>query len=152
MVALAGIPARAENCSDLSLDKVIALLHEAKINQAWSITQEHSFKRPWTGNLEVLSDREILSDRLCRSEVTDLDVVEKNGRVSVASKRSSSLVSFFPCSLADPGSFHEIGGPSDSASLQRLENDLDLVMVQVMWVEGGRCQDLRGTTLYREIR
>ena len=120
--------ARADAPADLPLDQVMRLLHDGGFDEAWSITQNHSAKPPWLRTLSVFSDREVLGERLCRSQEADVDLVEKAGFVSLDHPVSKhSVVAFAPCMWAGPKDFHSINGPSDLATLQRLGTDLDTV-------------------------
>ncbi len=118
--------AHADAPADLPLNQVVALLRDAGISEAWSITQNHSPKAPWTRTLSVLSNRKDLGDHICRTEESDINLAEKGGKTSVANVDKHVLISFRPwaCMWGAPESFHGIEGPADLMTLRRLQKDL----------------------------
>ena len=139
--------ARADAPADLALDQVTALLHQAGLDEAWSITQSHSPKLPWLRSLSVLSNKEVLGERLCRSEETDIDLVEKNAQISVGNIRRDVVVSFWlsPCIWAGPELYNHVNGSTDVATLQRLQKDLKTISLAL---DGAAASEIKIT--YRD--
>ncbi|HVU22228.1 MAG TPA: hypothetical protein VHE09_15970 [Rhizomicrobium sp.] len=109
MLAVFAGTARADAPADLPLDQMTALLHEAGVNSAWSITQWHSAETAGSWGIEAYSAKHEPVPGLCATQYMQMGVEERAGKLVIVEKsKPATMYSFSGCQLSLGRKFYRI--------------------------------------------
>lgn len=132
--------------AELPLDQVDGFLRQGGIVSAWSIQQYHNERVAGVWSITAYSGRETLGEHLCTTQMTQLEVMEEGGKLSLAHNDKHTLYAFEPCAWTSPEEFHQVRGKVDPA---QLEQDFATI---VSVIKGTPPKDLKVTFSDEEYR
>ena len=104
---------------ELPLEQVDAFLRQGGIVSAWSVQQYHNAHVAGVWSITAYSGRQTLGDHLCATEMTQLEVMDQSGKLSLAHSDKHTLYAFEPCAWTSPEEFHQVRGKVDPVQLEQ---------------------------------
>lgn len=105
--------------AELPLDQVHGFLRQGGVASAWSVQQYHNERVPSVWSITAYSGRESLGEHLCVTELTQLELMESGGKLSLAHSDKHTLYAFEPCAWTSPEEFHQVRGKVDPVQLEQ---------------------------------